>query len=177
MDYRWDDVRVFLAVWRHRTFTAAAQQLDVEVSTVSRRLAAFEDALGARLFDRTTDGLLPSAAAEEILAAAERAESAAQEVARAAGGLERTPTGLVRITAVPGLAETFLSPLIPRLFALHPGLRVSIHSSQEFIDLTRNEADLSLRMQRPVAGDLVVQKLADIPVSYTHLTLPTNREV
>jgi DNA-binding transcriptional LysR family regulator len=163
MDYRWDDVRVFLGVWRHRTFSAAAKELGVEVSTVSRRLGAFEESLGVHLFDRTADGLLPTAAAEEMVAAAERAESAAREVARTAGGLERTPTGQVRITTLPGLAETFLAPVLPQLMAQHPGLRITVLVSQQIVDLTRNEADLAMRTVRPQSGDLVVQKLGASP--------------
>ncbi|MGA9521476.1 MAG: LysR family transcriptional regulator, partial [Myxococcaceae bacterium] len=58
MEYRWDDVRLFLALLRAGTFSGAAAALGVNVSTTSRRLQSFEEAIGARLFDRTPDGLV-----------------------------------------------------------------------------------------------------------------------
>jgi len=74
--FHWDDVRVFLALCRARTLSSAAARLGVNASTVGRRLDALEDALGARLFDRTPDGVIPTAATEHLLAHAERLEHA-----------------------------------------------------------------------------------------------------
>src|SRR5207245_1224306 len=72
----WDDVRVFLALWRARSLGQAASRLGVDISTASRRLAALEAQLGARLFERTRQGLAPTHAAEVIQPAAELMESA-----------------------------------------------------------------------------------------------------
>ena len=63
---RWDDVRIFLAIHRQGTLAAAAARLGLDTSTVSRRLAALEAALGARLFERTREGLSPARAAERV---------------------------------------------------------------------------------------------------------------
>ena len=67
VDYRWDDIRLFLALYRERTLAAAGVRLRVDGSTISRRLASFEDAVVHTLFDRTRDGLVPTAAASELL--------------------------------------------------------------------------------------------------------------
>ncbi|MCC6875776.1 MAG: LysR family transcriptional regulator, partial [Sandaracinaceae bacterium] len=56
--FRWDDARVLLALLRQRTLLAAGKSLGVNASTISRRLDALEEALGARLFDRTPEGLM-----------------------------------------------------------------------------------------------------------------------
>ena len=56
----WDDIRVFLALWRARSLGQAATRLGVDISTASRRLVALEEQLGARLFERTRQGLAPS---------------------------------------------------------------------------------------------------------------------
>ena len=72
--FSWDDVRVFLALFRARTLSRAAVRLGVNASTVGRRLDALEGALGARLFDRTPDGVAPTAATEHLLGHAERLE-------------------------------------------------------------------------------------------------------
>jgi DNA-binding transcriptional LysR family regulator len=159
IDYRWEDVRVFLAVLRERTLAGAGARLGVDASTVSRRLGAFEEALGVRLFDRSRDGLTPTAAAPRLLLAAEEMEGAAQRLAGAADQLESAPEGLVRLTAPPGLTETFVVPLVPELARQYPRLRLEVDASITIADLTRREADLALRIVRPSAGDLVVTRL------------------
>jgi DNA-binding transcriptional LysR family regulator len=159
--FSWNDVRVFLALFRAGTLTSAAVRLGVNASTVGRRLDALEAALGARLFDRTPDGVTPTAATEQLLAHAERLEQAAHAFGGAVAGFETRPEGVVRITAPPGVAEHFLAPALPRLLRRYPGLRVELDASIRPLDLTRREADLALRAVRPERGDLVTVKIAD----------------
>lgn len=161
-DVKWDDVRLFLAAMRERTLAGAAAKLGVDASTVSRRLAAFEEATGAPLFDRTREGLAPTAAAEQLVTAAEDMEAAAFRVARAADGWEAAPEGLVRITCFPGFADAFVVPLFPALVKAYPRLRISLDTSIELADLSRREADMALRLLRPTSGDLVVTKLTSL---------------
>lgn len=158
---RWDDVRVFLALMRGRTLGAAATRLGVDATTVGRRLTALEQALGASLFDRTRDGVLPTAAAEQLLAAAEALESRALALFAEANALETSPEGVVRLTTPPVLAEWVLVPLLPELTRAHPKLRLEIDARVSFADLTRREADIAIRTRRPTSGDLVVTKLME----------------
>ncbi len=160
-DFRWDDLRIFLATLRAGTFSGAAKTLGVEVSTASRRIAALEDSLGARLFDRTPDGLLPTVIAERLRPAAERTEVAALEAARAIEAVERKAEGLVRLTCAPGVAEQFVAPLLWSLVKRHPGLRIQLDARTGVADLMRNEADLAIRTVRPQGGDLVMQRLVE----------------
>ena len=157
----WDDVRVLLALCRQGTLRGAADALRVNASTVGRRLDALEAALATRLFDRMKDGVAPTAAAEQLLAHAERVEQAALSLAAAAEGFEREPEGLVRISALPGVADHYVAPALPRLLARHPGLRIELEASIGYSDLSRREADLALRTSRPEAGDLVAVKLME----------------
>ena len=90
--FSWDDVRVLLALFRTRTLTAAGVRLGINASTVGRRLEALERALGARLFDRTPDGVVPTAATEQLLDHAERLEQAAHALGGAVEGFESKPT-------------------------------------------------------------------------------------
>lgn len=160
-EFSWDDVRVFLALFRARTLSSAAVRLGVNASTVGRRLDALEDALGARLFDRTPDGVAPTAATEHLLGHAERLEQAAHALGGAVEGFEARPEGVVRITAPPGVADHFLAPALPRLLSRYPDIRVELDASTRYLDLTRREADLALRPARPESGDLVTVKIAD----------------
>ncbi|MCG5052878.1 MAG: LysR family transcriptional regulator [Myxococcales bacterium] len=156
---RWDDARVFLSLWRHGSLKRAARELDLNISTVSRRLENMEDALKTRLFDRTPDGLRKTAAATQIAPYAESIEAAARDFEYALANFEREVAGLVRITVPPGLLEHFLIPALPDLLLRHPQLQLELRGSVAFLDLSRLEAEIALRTSRPAAGDLVAQKL------------------
>lgn len=157
--FNWDDVRLFLALYRSRTVGAASQTLGVDGSTVSRRLVGLEESLATTLFQRGRSGITPSLAADELLPVAERIEEAMAHFASAVDGLERQVTGLVRVTCPPDAAEVVLVPLLPELIERHPRLRVEIAPSEALADLTRREADIALRVVRPERGDLIVTRL------------------
>ncbi|HWN67331.1 MAG TPA: LysR family transcriptional regulator, partial [Haliangium sp.] len=157
---RWDDVRLFLAVHRYGTFGQAAARLGLDTSTVSRRLAAFEEALGVQLFERTRDGVVATRSGELVLPAAEAMEAALGQLTRAASVRETEADGIVRISVAPGMADIFVAPALVRLRAKHPRLRIELDASVRAIDLTRHEADLALRSVQPRGADLVVTRLA-----------------
>lgn len=158
-ELRWDDARTFLALWREGSLKRAAVELGVNISTVSRRLEGLEQALGARLFDRTPEGTLPTAAATHLAPFAEGMEQAALGFAHGLEGFEVEPEGTVRLAAPPGLIDHFLAGSLPQLLARHPGLRIEMPSSIHYADLARREADLALRLVRPTTGDLVAKLL------------------
>src|SRR5258708_14936791 len=81
---RWDDMPLFLALFRERNLLGAGRRLGLDASTASRRLASLEEATGARLFDRTRQGLAPTEAAEQMLPPAEEMERASVKLAHAA---------------------------------------------------------------------------------------------
>ena len=162
MDYRWDDIRLFLAVHRERTLSAAGGKLGLDGSTMSRRLAAFEEALGRSLFDRSRDGLLPTPAANELLALAEEMERASQRLTEHLEAFDGAPEGVVKLTTPPSVAEAFVVPRLPELFERYPRLRLDIDTSQRHLDLSRGEADLALRDSPRAAGDVVVTRLMQL---------------
>ena len=158
-DYRWDDIRVFLAVWRSGSLLGAGKALGVNGSTVGRRLDAFEESLGAQLFERTTEGVVATLAAERLHPWAEAVEQAHVGFTQALSGLETEPVGVVRLTGPPGLIDHFIAPIVSELRDSFPGLAVVLDSSVGYADLTRGEADIALRATRPERGDLIVRKL------------------
>jgi len=161
-DVAWDDVRLFLALFRSRTVGRAAKTLGVDASTVSRRLVALEEALAATLFDRGRDGITPTKAAEDLMPVAEEIEQGMLRFASAAEGLEREASGLVRITCPPDVADVVVAQLLPELLGRHPALRVDLDPGEAVLDLTRREADLALRTVRPVRGDLIVTRVLTV---------------
>lgn len=162
---RWDDLRIFLAVMREGSFTAAASALGVEQSTVSRRIASLETELGAGLFDRTPLGPRPTELAERLRAHAERVEAEVRAFADAASGHEREPKGRVRLALTESMAIHVVIPNVLRaLREKHPELDVDLVTSDLATDLDRREADLAIRFFRPTQGDLVAKRVARMPM-------------
>jgi DNA-binding transcriptional LysR family regulator len=160
---RWDDVRLFLALYRERTLAAAAARVGLDASTLSRRLVSLEESLGARLFDRTREGLVPTAGADSLLPAAEEMAQAHTRFARDASSFEREAEGVVRLSVPPGVADSFVAPALVRLRKKHPRIELDLDASVRMVDLTRREADLAIRTSRPESGDLVTLKLGERP--------------
>lgn len=158
----WDDVRLFLALCRANSLGDAARALNVDGSTVSRRLATMEETLAATLFDRGRSGITATDAAERLLPVAEEMEDAMTRFAGTVEGLEREVSGLVRIACPPDAAEVLVAPHLPALFATHPELQVEIVAGEGVVDISRREADIALRTLRPKRGDLIVTKLFSV---------------
>jgi DNA-binding transcriptional LysR family regulator len=158
---RWDDLKLVLAIARERSLSAAGARLGLNTSTISRRLDALEEALGAHLFDRTMGGVVPTELVESLLPSAEAMERAAADALRTLEGRETEPEGVVRITAPPGFASIVVAPALARLAERYPKLRIALDASVGYADLTRREADVALRMVRPERGDLVARLVGE----------------
>jgi DNA-binding transcriptional LysR family regulator len=158
----WNDLRHFLAAYRQRSLAGAARELRCEHTTVGRRLAALEAALGTRLFTRTPDGLAPTAAADELCPLAVEVERQIQAIERRAAGHDQRVEGVVRVTASEGFTP-YVIQQVAALRARHPGLRVEVLSENRALDVARGEVDLALRMAPTTHRDLIVRKLCELP--------------
>lgn len=158
-DLDWDQIRLFLAVFRSRSLAGAAARLGLDTSTISRRLDRLETDLGASLFDRTRDGTHPTEIAEQLVARAEEIERAVHDFSSTSAQVETRVEGVVRLTTPPGLADTFVAPHLYELHQRHPALVVELDVSVSYADLSRREADIALRTHRPTHGDLIATKV------------------
>ena len=156
------DVRFFLEVSRTGTLAAAGRKLGVDNTTVGRRLASLEKSLGARLFERTPDGLVLTAAGEAIRGAGEEMEQAALLVEQRALGADRKLAGLVRVATTEMLGQAVVLPALVPLRARHPQIRVDLVTGTDRLDIARREADVALRYVRPDNGDLISRRAARI---------------
>ena len=162
---RWDDVRVFLAALRAGSFTAAAEQLGTDQSTVSRRIAALEGALGVALFERSHRKPVPTEGASALREAAERIEAEMVRFADDALGL-RAPAiaGRVRVATTEEIAVHLIVPgVLPRLRREHPALHVDLVTGYRAADLVGREADIAIRFFQTERGDLVGRRVARWP--------------
>lgn len=158
----WDNARFFLAVARAGTLRGAAQQLGVDQATVGRRLAAFEEELGARLFLRTPSLYVLTTAGEAVRAQAEAMEQAAHALERRVAGLDEQVAGTVRIATTDSLGARFVLPALARLRRSQPGIEVVMVTSHQIANLTRREADIAIRTLRPDAPELIARRLAQL---------------
>lgn len=159
--FDWDDVRIFLAAYRSGALVGAAQQLGVSHSTVRRRLAGLEAALGARLFTATSTGLLPTEAGGDAFAKAERLEAAATAFSSQIAGDARELHGSLVITTVDGLAE-YLAPTIARFAQRHPHVLITLITDNRTLDLARREADLAVRLTNAPDERLFGRKIGTV---------------
>jgi DNA-binding transcriptional LysR family regulator len=157
----WNDLRYFLALVRAGTLAGAARALKVEHTTVSRRLAALEAALGARLLVRTPDGFRATEVGQAILPLVEEIDRTAEAIARRAGGEDERLDGKVRVTTSEAFTG-FLVKGLAELRARHPELVVEVLSGNLSLDLSRREADLAVRMASTAQPELLVKKLGEI---------------
>jgi len=157
----WDDVRIFLAVARAGQILGAARRLGLNHATVSRRIAALEEAAGAKLFYRLTTGSELTPAGERLLSVAERMEADMIAARAEIAGEEEEISGEVRIGAPDGFGVAFLAPRLWRLPVRHPRLSVQLVPVPRSLSLSRREADIAITVDRPTEGRLVAAKLVD----------------
>ncbi|HXU81623.1 MAG TPA: LysR family transcriptional regulator [Polyangia bacterium] len=160
--FDWNDARFFLAIARAGSLSGAARALRVQQSTMGRRLAALEEALGARLFERTPDGYLLTAAGESLRKRTERIEDEALSAERELLGQEARIAGVVRLTTPEAFGNLFLAPLLARLRVEQPDILVEVVAENATLSLTRREADLAMRTGRPRQPLLLMRKLAPL---------------
>lgn len=151
----WNDLRYFLAVAREGSTLAAAKRLRTSQTTVARRVAALEAALGIPLFERRQAGYVLTPGGDSLVAEAAEVERTAGAFSEAALAQARELSGTVRITTEEIYAITLLAPLLAELHQRHPEIRIDLDTSQQVRDLGAGEADISLRStseQRHPAG-------------------------
>lgn len=146
MDLSWDDVRVLLALLRTNSLSGAAKRLGVDRSTMSRRAAALEQALGSALFLRTRDGLRAAAAAERLRPHAERVEAAIMAFERAAAATSEGASGVVRVATTEALGATLVEQGILDVRRDYPDVTIEILGANKPADVARGEAEIALRL-------------------------------
>lgn len=161
MTLNWDDLRYFLAVARAGRLTTAARRLHVDHATCSRRIAALEAALAAKLFERRPQGYFLTNYGHRLMAMAETMESQVLAAQSEVGGQDLALSGAVRIGAPDGFTTYFLAPRISQLTARYPELEIQLVASPRLLSLSKREADIAISLNRPIEGRVVARKLTD----------------
>ena len=156
----WDNLRLFLAVVRAQSAQEAARRLDVDHSTVTRRLHRLEKELGTQLFERTPAGHVMTAAGHRLLEHVERIESTVALLDEDIGDDSQMLTGHVRLGATEGFGSFFLAPHLSHFCDRHPAITVELLVVPRFINLSQREADLAINIERPRSNTQIASKLS-----------------
>jgi DNA-binding transcriptional LysR family regulator len=155
--FEWSDLRHFLAVARGGSTLSAAKILGVNQTTVARRIAALEGALGEKLFEKTAGGYRLTEVGAAMVQNAERVESEAEGFARMIQQRSRRLSGVIRFTTNDVLADALLNPWLGEFNRRFPVVQLETIVTDARLDLSRGEADIALRAGRtPITGDGVV---------------------
>jgi len=154
MRANWDDLRYVLAVAEHGSVSAAARALGVNHATVLRRIAAFEAAHGAPIFDRGPHGYAVPPDRLRVIEAAREAAAAIDTVNRLIRGAEAQISGTLRITSTDSLCVGVLPEIVAGLQAASAGLRIDLISTNAHLDLGRLGADITVRPALRLPDDM-----------------------
>jgi DNA-binding transcriptional LysR family regulator len=158
----WTALRDFLAVAETGSLSRAARRLGVSQPTLTRRMAALEERLRTELFRRTPRGVELSEAGESILPAARQMEQEAHSALLAISGRDTALAGLVRITATEGLGVHWLTPALVEFQRAHPAIEIQLLLQTQVLNLLQREADIAVRLSRPLQADLVARKVGEL---------------
>jgi DNA-binding transcriptional LysR family regulator len=160
-----NDILVFIAVARERSFTRAAAKLGMSQSALSHIVRGLEERLGVRLLTRTTRSVSPTEAGERLLQnVGPRLEEIDAEIA-AITDLGDKPAGTVRITAIDHVIDTVLWPRIAPLLPQYPDLHIEISSDYRLVDIAAERFDIGVRHGDQVEKDMIAVRLtADVPM-------------
>ena len=161
----WEDIRHFVTLAREGTLSAAARTLGVDHATVARRVAALEASTGLKLVDRRARATLLTEDGRRIAAVAAPMEEAAFALSRTAQAAKPGVDGEVTISAPPNFASAVIAPQLVRLRQQHPGIRIKLMGEKRRASLSRREADVALRLSRPVETGLFVRKIGSFGFS------------
>lgn len=161
MTPNWDDMRVFLAVAREESLSAAGRLLRIDPATVGRRVARLEASLDAPLFTKSQQGYVLTSAGERLMDHGLKAEEAMRAAAGATAEPSERLSGQIRIGAPDGCANYLLPQVCGKICDANPNLDIQILALPRVINLSRREADMAVTVSAPTAGKLLVQKITD----------------
>ena len=157
-----NDMRLFAKVASVGSFTAAAEQLGVPISTLSRRVTQMEAELGVRLLERTTRSLRLTEAGELYLNFCERIQAEADQAEAAILNLVEEPRGLIRVGAPLDIGQGLLSPVLAGFLRLYPDVQVNCYFCNRRVELLDENFDVVIRVGALDDTSLVAKKLGDV---------------
>jgi DNA-binding transcriptional LysR family regulator len=161
----WNLIRSFLAVAREGSLSAAARALAATQPTIGRHINELEASLDIILFHRGRSGFLLTERGAALYERAEPMTDSAVAFSRLAEGSVKKMAGTVRITASEIVSAYVLPAILADLGREEPEIEIEIFASNQIGSLLARDADIAVRMVRPVQNDLVIRHVADLPLA------------
>ncbi len=149
------ELTAFLAVARHQSFRAAADELGLSASTLSHMIRALEERLGVRLFHRTTRSVAPTEAGAQFFASLAPILSSLDQTLATVGMLKTQPSGTLRINASRSAARALLQGVVPLFRDRYPDVHLDLVTNGRFIDIVAEGFDAGVRLAEAVPQDMV----------------------
>ena len=163
--FNWDNLRYVLMVANQGSIAAAARELDVNRTTVLRRINTFQEDLNCRIFDRGDAGYALTPEAEKMINAAREVESTLFDMQRQIEGRELKLEGGIRVTTTDTFMLSVLGPHLASFREKHPHIVVDVLITNSVLDLNRRDADVAIRPTAMPESSLVGRKLCDVNFS------------
>lgn len=156
-----DDLQYFLTVARTGRLVLAAAEMQVDHTTVGRRIAALERAVGHRLFDRTPEGWRLTPRGEALIGPAEAIEHALLEASEVVDQGRASLNGSVRILCPDGFGSFLLAPVLGSLTRDHPDLTIEMPTATVRLEQTVRDFDLAVTLEEPRSPKVLKRPLTD----------------
>lgn len=154
-----NDLAMFVAAVDHNGFAAASRRLGIPKSTLSKRVAALEDELAARLIHRTSRNFVLTDIGRDFYEHAQASIIEAEAAEAVVRQRQAEPSGRVRMTASVPVAQLYLADCLPELAKRHPKLQLQLHVSDRFVDLNQEAFDIAIRSHfAPLPDSGLVQR-------------------
>lgn len=157
----WDDFKIFLAVARRKKLSDAASYLQMDETTVSRRLKRLETVLGSTLFERLRTGHELTTHGQDLLIHAEEIEHQAESISINQKGTRYKPSGVLRISVAEGFGACLLAPLLGKFTDAYPDIEIDLVSGSGFLSLSKREADIAIGLAHSKSRNIHSERLSD----------------
>jgi len=180
----YQDLTVFLAIARHKSFRRAADELGCTPSALSHALRQIEERLNLRLFNRTTRSVALTEVGDRLFSRIAPALSEVDSALEELNIFRDTPAGLLRINASHGASKMVLLPLVTRFLAAYPAVSVEIVVANGFVDMVTEGFAAGIRLGESLAQDMIAVPISPplrsayvaSPAFFEHYPHPTQPE-
>lgn len=162
LNWNWDDLRFVAVLADAGSIAEAARQLNVNRTTVQRRITAFEEQLEYRLFSRAGWGLEPLPEAAPILEAARQIGDTLTQIERKTSGGGQDMSGELRLTSTDSIHLSVVGKIIRDFQAAHPAIQIHLSVSTRALDISRREAEVAIRPSLAPPEHLVGRRICDL---------------
>ncbi len=156
---------LFSYINRLGSLTAAAKQLSISRSSVSKQLAALEKKIGSRLFNRTTRKLVLTEVGKQVLKEAHKVELALQTIEHISEDHQSEIAGEIKVSCTIAFGRIHLVPLLSKFVARYPKLRINLELDDRTADMVAENIDISIRVGHLTDSNLVARKLCDMSLT------------